>query len=398
MLARDYTADLRERLMDNPGVVLLGARQVGKSTIARQFAASTPDGVFLDLEHPEDRAKLTNPGLFFATNRNRLVILDEVQTWPDLFTVLRPEIDRDRHPGRFILLGSASGKLLRQSAESLTGRVSYLELPPLLYWETLDEAAKADSDKAFLDLLKLWQRGGMPLSYLARNDTASARWRDDYIQSVIRRDLPALGITIPGETLSRFLRLLAHQHGELFNASALALSMGGISPMTIARYLDIFCDAMIVRKLEPYHANLGKRLVKSPRVYFRDSGVLHSLLGISDANDLQSHPKAGHSWEGFVMHHLMSLVDRAPHINSLNFYRTTAGAEMDAVVETHQERIGFEIKLSQAPKVTKGFWQSMQDLKLSRAYIVAAVKSGWPIAENVWVIPMTDLPSVLAPP
>jgi predicted AAA+ superfamily ATPase len=238
--------------------VLLGARQVGKSTLARTIAQQTPEAVFLDLESPVDRARLDNPAAFFAAHRSHLVVLDEVQSVPELFTQLRPEIDAARQPGRFLLLGSASGTLLRQTAESLAGRVSYMELPPLQWQEIQSEVTSTASDsKQLLALQNYWQRGGMPLSLLATSDAKSLRWRNDYLQSLVRRDLPTLGITIPSETLWRFLRMLAHQHGQLFNASALAVAMGGISPITVSRYLDIFCEALIVRRVEPYFNNLN---------------------------------------------------------------------------------------------------------------------------------------------
>jgi predicted AAA+ superfamily ATPase len=374
---------------------------VGKSTLAQSLSATRQGTVFLDLELPADRAKLANPSAFFAAHRDRLVVIDEVQTMPELFVQLRPEIDADRRPGRFFLLGSASGVLLKQSAESLAGRVSYLELPPLL-WHEVQPALPATQDPtqdATQNLLALqdhWQRGGMPLSCLAKTDAQSLRWRNDYLQAIVRRDLPSLGIHIPSETLWRFLRMLAHQHGQLFNASALAVAMGGISHITVSRYLDIFCDALIVRKVEPYFVNLGKRLVKSPKVYFRDTGLLHALLGIGNAHDLQGHPMSGYSWEGLVMNHLAALLPLVAGGNaSLHFFRTAAGAELDAVVDTGQERLGFEIKLSDAPRVTKGFWSACTDLQVSRAYVVAPVTTGWPLGDKAQVIPLLDVTQVL---
>ena len=399
MIERQFVSELQDRLSFYPGVVLLGARQVGKSTLARYIAKQTPGAVFLDLELPADRARLDNPAAFFAAHRNHLVVIDEVQTFPELFAQLRPEIDAARHAGRFLLLGSASGVLLRQSAESLAGRVSYLELSPLL-WDEVQSSLLAPSSTHQARLLAVqqyWLRGGMPLSLLAPTDAKSLRWRNDYLQSLVRRDLLALGITIPSETLWRFLRMLAHQHGQLFNASALAVAMGGISPITVSRYLDIFCDALIVRKLEPYFVNLGKRLVKSPKVYFRDLGLLHALLNIGQAHDLQGHPMAGYSWEGLVINHLAAQMSQGFGGNaSLYFYRTSAGAEMDAVIDTGSERIGFEIKLSDAPRVTKGFWNASDDLQLSRAYVVAPVEHAWPLSDKAQVLPFVSLKQVLS--
>jgi predicted AAA+ superfamily ATPase len=399
MIERQFVSELQDRLSFYPGVVLLGARQVGKSTLARHIAKQTPGAVFLDLELPADRARLDNPAAFFAAHRNHLVVIDEVQTFPELFAQLRPEIDAARHAGRFLLLGSASGVLLRQSAESLAGRVSYLELSPLL-WDEVQSTLLAPASNHQAQLLAVqqyWLRGGMPLSLLAPTDAKSLRWRNDYLLSLVRRDLLALGITIPSETLWRFLRMLAHQHGQLFNASALAVAMGGISPITVSRYLDIFCDALIVRKLEPYFVNLGKRLVKSPKVYFRDLGLLHALLNIGQAHDLQGHPMAGYSWEGLVINHLAAQMSQGFGGNaSLYFYRTSAGAEMDAVIDTGSERIGFEIKLSDAPRVTKGFWNACDDLQLSRAYVVAPVEHAWPLSDKAQVLPFVSLKQVLS--
>ena len=399
MIERQFVSELQDRLSFYPGVVLLGARQVGKSTLARYIAKQTPGAVFLDLELPADRARLDNPAAFFAAHRNHLVVIDEVQTFPELFAQLRPEIDAARHAGRFLLLGSASGVLLRQSAESLAGRVSYLELSPLL-WDEVQSTLLAPASTHQAQLLAVqqyWLRGGMPLSLLAPTDAKSLRWRNDYLLSLVRRDLLALGITIPSETLWRFLRMLAHQHGQLFNASALAVAMGGISPITVSRYLDIFCDALIVRKLEPYFVNLGKRLVKSPKVYFRDLGLLHALLNIGQAHDLQGHPMAGYSWEGLVINHLAAQMSQGFGGNaSLYFYRTSAGAEMDAVIDTGSERIGFEIKLSDAPRVTKGFWNACDDLQLSRAYVVAPVEHAWPLSDKAQVLPFVSLKQVLS--
>ena len=399
MIERQFVSELQDRLSFYPGVVLLGARQVGKSTLARHIAKQTPGAVFLDLELPGDRARLDNPAAFFAAHRNHLVVIDEVQTFPELFAQLRPEIDAARHAGRFLLLGSASGVLLRQSAESLAGRVSYLELSPLL-WDEVQSTLLAPASTHQAQLLAVqqyWLRGGMPLSLLAPTDAKSLRWRNDYLLSLVRRDLLALGITIPSETLWRFLRMLAHQHGQLFNASALAVAMGGISPITVSRYLDVFCDALIVRKLEPYFVNLGKRLVKSPKVYFRDLGLLHALLNIGQAHDLQGHPMAGYSWEGLVINHLAAQMSQGFGGNaSLYFYRTSAGAEMDAVIDTGSERIGFEIKLSDAPRVTKGFWNACDDLQLSRAYVVAPVEHAWPLSDKAQVLPFVSLKQVLS--
>lgn len=379
MINRDLHALIEQRLQQQPAVALLGPRQVGKTTLARELAASLPDARFFDLELESDRRQLSRTDLFFAHHRNRLVVLDEVQTLPDLFVALRPEIDADRRPGRFLLLGSASGKLLRQSAESLAGRIAYLELTPFL----LNELSAKGADHPALQGSVLWLRGGFPRSYLAPDDAASIAWRTDFIETFLARDLPQLGITIPAETLRRFWRMCAHLHGQLFNASQLGAALGGVAHTTVGRYLDLLVDALMVRRLPPYAANVGKRLVKSPKIYLRDSGILHALLGIRTLDDLQGHPVAGLSWEGFILEQILAAV---PPLASSGFYRTAAGAELDLVVEHAGQRTGFEIKLSSAPTLKRGFWNACEDLGVNRAYVVAPVREAYPLAENVEVI------------
>ena len=385
MIDRLALATLRERLAYFPGVVLLGPRQVGKTTLAGAMAAewSAVHGpaLVLDLERPADRAQLAEPDLFFARQRDRFVVLDEVQQVPGIFAALRPEIDAERRPGRFLLLGSASGRLLRQSAESLAGRVSYVELAPLL-------AAEAVPGGELAALQSLWLRGGFPLAWAAPSDALSFTWRQDFIQTFLQRDLPQLGVSTAAPTLHRFWRMLAHLQGQLFNASLLGASLGGVAHTTVARYLDVLADVMMVRRLEPYFVNIGKRLVKSPKVYVRDSGLLHALLGIQSVDDLQGHPIAGASWEGFVLEQIAA---QAPTGAELGFYRTASGTELDVVLTAGQRRIGFEIKFSSAPKVGKGFWQALDDLQLDRAFVVAPVVRRYPLAAHVDVIPVAAI-------
>jgi uncharacterized protein len=382
MLPRLISTHIHQRLAIHPAVAILGPRQVGKTTLARALAAENPNALFLDLERESDRAALTQPELFFAAHRNRLIVLDEVQFVPNLFTALRPEIDAHRQPGRFLLLGSAQGALLQQSAESLAGRVGHVELTPLL-------AAELPPD--LLQLQSLWLRGGFPLSTLAASEATSFTWRQDFLRTFLQRDLPQLGVRVPAETLHRFWRMLAHLQGQLFNASQLGQSLGGAAHTTVARYLDVLVDTMMVRRLEPHLANVGKRLVKSPKVYLRDSGLLHALLGINTLADLQGHPIAGASWEGFVLEQIAALM---PAGSQIGFYRTAAGAEIDAVVTTGSQRIGFEIKFSAAPKPSKGFWQARQDLALDRAYVLAPVPRCYPLAEGVEVLPVEAVGTV----
>jgi predicted AAA+ superfamily ATPase len=383
MLNRKLLPALRQRLAQQPAAVLLGPRQVGKTTLARALASEYPDALVLDLERESDRARLAQPEAFFARHRARLVVLDEVQAMPEVFAALRPEIDADRRPGRFLLLGSASGPLLRQSSESLAGRVAYLELAPLLIEEVGADPGAASA---------LWLRGGFPPSFTAADNAASFAWRADLIQTFLSRDLPQLGVTVPAETLRRFWRMCAHLQGQLFNASQLGAALGGVAHTTVGRYFDLFVDAMMLRRLEPHFINIGKRLVKSPKVYVRDSGILHALLNIATLDDLSAHPIAGQSWEGFVIE---QIVAAAPPLAEFSFYRTAAGAEMDMVVTTGGCSVGYEIKLSNAPKPGKGFWHACEDLGVARAYIVAPVLESYPLADNVEVVSPLDLAGTL---
>lgn len=379
MLKRQAQDVVERRLAQAPAVALLGPRQVGKTTLAKAVAQQQPNALLLDLERESDRAVLRQPELFFASHRDRLLVLDEVQFVPQLFTALRPEIDAHRIAGRFLLLGSASGDLLRQSGESLAGRVSYVELTPLLVTELNPDLGGLQS---------LWLRGGYPLSHLAATAEASYTWRQDFIRTFLQRDLPGMGVRVAAEALGRFWRMLAHLQGQFFNASQLGLSLGGASHSTAVRYLDVLVDTMMVRRLEPHLANVGKRLVKSPKVYLRDSGLLHALLGIATVQDLQGHPIAGRSWEGFVVEQVAA---QLPADAQMGFYRTAAGAELDLVIEHRSRKIGVEIKFSAAPKPTKGFWQAIEDLAVDRAYVVAPVERRYPLSERVEVIPVAQL-------
>jgi predicted AAA+ superfamily ATPase len=384
MIDRRLRSAIERRLLQVPAVVLLGPRQVGKTTLATAIAAQHPHAMVLDLERESDRAALQQPELFFASHRDRLLVLDEVQLAPGLFAALRPEIDADRRVGRFLLLGSASGDLLRQSGESLAGRVSYVELTPFL----AAELPVAD----LAGLQSLWLRGGFPSSYLAQDDDASYAWRQDFIRTFLQRDLPGMGVRVPAETLRRFWQMLAHLQGQLFNASQLGMSLGGASHTTAARYLDVLVDTMMVRRLQPHLSNVGKRLVKSPKVYLRDTGVLHALLGLATVQHLQGHPIAGASWEGFVVEQVAAAL---PSDAQLGFYRTAAGAELDLVIERGTRKVGVEIKFSSSPKPTKGFWQSLQDLQIDRAYVIAPVLRRYPLAEGVEVMPVTEIATIL---
>ena len=372
MFTREAFAKIQERLSWSPAVAILGARQIGKTTLARQVADQYPDSVYLDLENTQARARLEQAEAFFQANRQRLVVLDEIQNVPELFGQMRGEIDTDRRNGRFLILGSASFKLLKQS-QSLAGRLALVDMAPLL----LDEV-----HPTFADIQTLWLRGGFPASYTARSNTASWNWRDAFVRHFLNTDLPGLGINVDAELMRRFWRMVAHLHGQMFNASGIAASLG-VSAPTVTRYLDHLTSSLMLRRLEPYHANLGKRLVKSPKIYVRDSGLLHYLLGMRDVNDLLGHPSTGASWEGFCVEQICC---NLPEGASVSFYRSAAGAELDVVVENGNQKTGFEIKFSSAPKVTKGFWQACEDVGVHKAYVVAPVQEGWTMAQDVQVI------------
>ena len=384
MFQRKSALEIRQQLGLSPAVAILGARQIGKTTLAKQIAAEFPDSIYLDLENAQARAKLDQADVFFEANRHRLVVLDEIQNAPELFSTMRGEIDADRRPGRFLILGSASFKLLQQS-QSLAGRLALVDMAPLLLNEV---------HLSFQDIQTLWVRGGFPGSYTAPQDDASWLWRDAFVRHFLHTDLPALGINVEPELMRRFWRMVAHLHGQLFNASSIAASLGVSSP-TVTRYLDHLVQSLMLRRLEPYHANLGKRLVKSPKIYVRDSGLLHYLLGMRNVHDLMGHPNTGASWEGFCIE---QICNHLPTGASVSFYRTAAGAELDVVVETGRETTGFEIKFSSAPKVSKGFWQACEDIGVQKAYVMAPVQEGWAMAKDVQVVSPLDIPLLLSKP
>ena len=375
---------LRRRLEQFPAVALLGPRQVGKTTLALQLAATTPS-LYLDLEASADLARVSEPSLFLQRHADKLVILDEVQRLPGLFAELRGLIDAGRRQGqangRFLLLGSASVELIRQSSESLAGRIAFLELGGL---HALELGADA--------LDKLWIRGGFPGSTLAATDGDSAEWRRQFIRTYLERDIPQLGPRLPAETLRRFWTMLAHGQGSLLNAAELGRSLG-VDGKTVGRYLDLLVDLLLVRRLPPLLANVGKRLVRSPKVLVRDSGLVHTLLGLGDADAVLGHPVAGASWEGFVIETLLAV---APQGCQGWFYRTAAGAEIDLVLEwSPQRRWAIEVKRSLSPRLGKGFHQARADLQPERTFVVTPSATGYPLADGVEVMGLAELAAVL---
>lgn len=383
MIARHALADLRAALAQFPVVALLGPRQVGKTTLARSLARRLGPRrtTYLDLEAPADRARLQDAEAYLDDQRGRLVILDEVHRAPALFEVLRVVVDRRRRSGEragaFLVLGSASLDLLRQSSESLAGRIGFVELTPV----RLDEVA-AGRDATD----RLWLRGGFPDSLLARSHAESLRWRHAFIRTYLERDVPMLGPRIPAETLRRFWTMLAHTHGQPLNAARLAAALG-VSGQTIARYLDLLVDLLLVRRLPPYAANVGKRLVRSPKVYLRDSGLAHALLDVETLDDLLAHPVAGASWEGLVIESLIGAAGTA----RCSFYRTAAGAEIDLIVEGRRgRRLAVEVRRSLAPVVGKGFRIGCEDLKVSAAAVVYPGAERFPLGGGVVAIGARD--------
>lgn len=385
MFERKIITSLREDLASYPAVALLGPRQAGKTTLAHALAQQS-DNVYLDLESELDRAKLASPELYLAERLDRLVVLDEVHRVPGLFPVLRGLIDRARRSGRrsslYLLLGSASLDLLQQAGESLAGRIAYRELTPFNAQE-LPEAEHT----------RLWVRGGFPESYLARTPTISLRWRQDFIRTYVERDIPLFGGRVGSEALRRLWGMLAHQQGAMVNASVLARSLG-LDTRTVNRYLDLLVEMFLVRRLEPWHTNLGKRLTKSPKLYVRDSGLLHALLGLPDEEALLGHPTVGASWEGFV---LENLITAAGANANAHFYRTSSGAEIDLLLTWPSgECWAIEVKRSLSPKVERGFHSACEDLQPARKLVIYPGNEPFPLGHGVQAMPLAALCHELA--
>ena len=380
MIKRRIHDKLVESIDHSPAVGLLGPRQVGKTTLALEMGATRPS-LYLDLESPTDRAKLADAGRYLAEHEDKLVILDEVHRAPEIFQILRGLIDQGRRRGkvggRFLLLGSASVELLKQSGESLAGRISYLELTPF-------DATEVDGER----MDRLWIRGGFPASFLAANDRISLDWREDFIRTYLERDIPQFGSRIPAETLRRFWTMLAHHQAGMHNAATLAQGLG-VDGKTVARYLDLLVDLLLVRRLSPWHRNVGKRLVKSPKVFVRDSGLVHALLGLGNKEQLLGHPVVGPSWESFVLETLLVL---APRGTEANFYRTAAGAEIDLVLTLPGGKLwAVEIKRSSAPKLERGFHLACADLKPARRFVVYPGDDRFPLDAETEVLGLAEL-------
>ena len=382
MIPRTLRDDVLNALELQAAVAIVGPRQSGKTTLALDVGDQR-DAIYLDLEDRDDRNRLAEPVLYLDGVEDRLVILDEIHRAPELFQTLRGVIDRGRRQakgvGRFLILGSASIDLLRQSGESLAGRISYLDLTPLSSIEVEDGRAARE---------RLWLRGGFPMSYLAPDDDASLTWRKDFIRTYLERDVAEFGPRVPAAGLERLWTMLAHRQGALLNASALAHALE-VSPQSVTRYVDLLVDLLLVRRLPPLRANVGKRLVKSPKVYVRDSGLVHALLGIPFLEALAGHPVVGQSWEGFAVETLLAVL-RWPALAS--FYRTSGGAEIDLVIEFRSGAMwAIEIKRSLAPRISRGFHSACEDLKPARAFVVHAGEDRFPVSGQAEGIGLRDL-------
>lgn len=372
LLARPRHVETVAALLEQfPVVGLVGARQVGKSTLARLIASRTVTGEVtpFDLEDPRDLARLADPMLALEPLRG-LVVLDEVQRLPDVFTVLRVLADRPGPPARFLVLGSAGPDLLRQGSESLAGRIAYHELGGL----SMEEVGAGEHDD-------LWIRGGFPRSFLADSEARSVRWRREFVRTFTERDLPSLGIGVPSETMRRFWTMIAHGHGQMFNASSIARSFG-VSDVTVRRYLDTLAAALVVRQLRPWHENLRKRQVKAPKVYLADTGILHTLLGLDSREAVEGHPQSGASWESFAITNVLERLS-AEWSGDAYFWATHGGAEIDLLVVRGGLRLGFEVKRSVAPVVTRSMRIALEDLKLQRIDVLHAGRETFPLTDRI---------------
>ncbi|MFA4919284.1 MAG: ATP-binding protein [Thermodesulfovibrionales bacterium] len=374
---------IEKSLMKYPVVGILGSRQVGKTTLAKMIKERMKKKViYLDLELPSDLNKLQDPELYLSRFEDTLVIIDEIQRMRSLFPLMRALVDRNRSAGRFLILGSASLELIRHSSESLAGRIIYHELSPFSLSEINSE-----------NIQKLWLRGGYPESYISRNNDESYVWREAFIKSYLETDIPRLGIRIPAQQLRRFWTMIAHSHGQLWNASKIAGSLG-ISAPTVMSYLDILEETFIVRQLQPYYSNIKKRLIKSPKVYICDSGLLHALLNIRTLDDLHGHPALGSSWEGFVVEQILRIL---PERWQAYFYRTGAGAEIDLVLfDGKHKPVAVEIKYSLSPKLERGFWNAYEDLSCKKGFVLYPGEESYPLGRNVATLPAKKLAEIFS--
>ncbi len=372
MIRKEYLAQIEEQFSIHPVCALLGPRQVGKTTLAHAYVEKyfdNEDIQFFDLENPIDLLRLENPMLALTQIKAKLIVIDEIQRIPDLFPILRVLVDKKDNSKKFLILGSASRDLIKQSSETLAGRIGYIELPPFSLAETKDST-------------RLWVRGGFPLSYLAASDSKSYLWRQSYIRTFLERDIPALGFSIAPEQIRRFWLMLSHYHGQVFNASEIGKSLG-ISNHTARRYLDILTGTFMVRILVPWYENIDKRQVKSPKIYFRDSGILNTLVGISNEKELYNWPRLGTFWEGFALEEVIRILEAQPE--ECYFWATQAEAELDLLIIKNGKRIGFEFKYADRPATTKSMHTALKDLSLHSLVVVHPGSEIFPITNNIIV-------------
>ena len=374
-IARTQLKKRLKELLDNyPAVAILGARQVGKSTLTKKLLSERKEkSVYLDLQLPKDMNKVSDPEAFFEFNKQSLICLDEIQYKPDLFRILRGVIDQRQRNGQFLILGSASRDLIQKSSETLAGRIAFLDMSPF----DIQEAGKGTFHKH-------WLRGGYPLSFLAQSDSLSLDWRYNYIRTFLERDIPQLGFNVPAKTLERFWKILSHSQGQTLNSSKLGDILGK-SSHTIKNYIDMLEQTFILRTLKPYIRNIKKRVIKAPKVYIRDTGLLHALLNIETGNELFGHSVYGISFESYAVENICHSLPKWNHY----FYRTNSGAELDLVLEKAGKVIALEIKASSSPKPSRGFWNAIEDVKADKKYIIAPVEESYPIQNDVIVTPVS---------
>lgn len=374
-IKREAESEIRDSLREFPVVSIIGPRQCGKSTVARKIMAEHGNSIYLDMEKPSDLNKLSEPEIFFSSNQGKLICLDEIQRRPEIFPIIRSHVDLSGNNGQFLILGSASPELLRQSSESLAGRIAYNELAPFS-WNEL-------SGVPGITWEKYMEKGGFPRSALSPSSSSSLKWRQNFIRTYIERDIVQLGFNIPAMTFHRLLLMCAHSHGQCLNLSKIGDSLG-LSHTTIRKYIDILVHTYILLSLPPFEANIKKRLLKSPKIYFRDSGILHALLGIDDFNQLLGHPVFGSSWEGMA---IVNILAANPGWNSF-FYRDSNGSEIDLLLEKAGKLKAYECKASVAPSLSRGFWTAISALEIKDVSVVAPVSSSYTIKNNVKVIPL----------
>jgi predicted AAA+ superfamily ATPase len=378
---RDITETLNRYLKNFPAVAILGPRQCGKSTLARHITKKFKQSVYLDLERIGDRNKLSDPEMFFKINSDKLICLDEIQKLPEIFSTMRSVIDENNRNGQFLILGSASRDLIKQSSETLAGRIVYLDLTPFTYNELFPE-----NQTDFSTLIPFMIKGGFPRSYLAKDLDLSFIWRLSFIETFLQRDIPQMGFNIPPETAIRLWKMCAHSQGQLLNASKLGETLG-YNYQTIKKYLDIFHGTFMLRLLPPFLPNLKKRLVKSSKIYIRDTGILLALLNLKTIDDLLGHPVFGHAWETLVIENILQKFSDW----EFGFYRTTHGAEIDLLIQKRNIKIAIECKVSTAPKVSRGFYSALDDLSIDKGFVIAPIDgSGYPINPKIMVVSLGE--------